>query len=63
MNNTDHAKPDMPPPSSCPACRSADIATASKHADASAYWRCSACGEVWNVDRQRTSRRYGSGGR
>jgi predicted Zn finger-like uncharacterized protein len=40
-------------PSSCPACRSSAISTTSKSPDAESYWRCGACGEVWNVGRRR----------
>jgi transposase-like protein len=44
---------ELPPaPTTCPFCRSPRIAaTASKKVDASAYWRCEACGEMWNVAR------------
>jgi transposase-like protein len=43
-------------PSLCPACRSTAISTTGKSADANAYWRCDACGEVWNVGRRGASR-------
>jgi hypothetical protein len=46
------------PPSQCPVCRSVDVTTASKVVSAASYWRCSACGEVWNVGRQRAAGRY-----
>lgn len=45
-------------PAKCPACASRDLVTASKVVDASSYWRCNACGEVWNVGRQREGTRY-----
>ena len=45
-------------PSRCPACRSQDVKTTSKVASADAYWRCQACGEVWNVARHRAGSRY-----
>lgn len=38
-------------PSHCPACRSPEVKTASKVVTAASYWRCEACGEVWNVAR------------
>jgi predicted Zn finger-like uncharacterized protein len=46
-------------PSTCPACRSASISTTAKSPDASSYWRCERCGEVWNVSR-RDPVRYGA---
>jgi hypothetical protein len=45
-------------PSRCPACRSQDVKTTSKVASVDAYWRCGACGEVWNVARHRAGSRY-----
>lgn len=45
-------------PAHCPSCRSRAIVTTSKRIDASAYWRCESCGEVWNVARQRAGTRY-----
>jgi transcription elongation factor Elf1 len=45
-------------PSRCPACRSQDVKTTSKVASSDAYWRCEACGEVWNVARHRAGSRY-----
>jgi transposase-like protein len=47
----------------CPFCRSAKVTTTSKTHDASAYWRCEACGQVWNVGRNRPANRFGYGGR
>jgi hypothetical protein len=46
------------PPARCPACRSTDLITTSKATDAS-YWRCRACGEVWNAKRRFADPRYG----
>lgn len=45
-------------PSHCPVCRSAEVSTASKVVSAASYWRCSTCGEVWNVGRQKAADRY-----
>ena len=45
-------------PSRCPVCRSQDITTTSKVANIDSYWRCVACGEVWNVERNRAGSRY-----
>ena len=38
----------------CPACRSSSIGTKARTPDESAYWRCEACGEVWNAARRKT---------
>ena len=45
---------------SCPGCQSLSIVTTSKVPDADSYWRCTKCGDVWNMARSRGSR---SGGR
>jgi hypothetical protein len=42
-------------------CRSSEIVTTSKAATEASYWRCTACGEVWNVGRRKASR-YSSPG-
>jgi predicted Zn finger-like uncharacterized protein len=44
----------------CPACQSPSIVTTAKVPDADTYWRCTKCGEVWNVSR---SRNHYPGGR
>jgi transposase-like protein len=44
-------------PTACPFCGSSRITTASEKVDASAYWRCEACGELWNLGRVRPSNR------
>jgi hypothetical protein len=49
---------DAAPPARCPVCRSEDVTTTSKVTSADAYWRCGACGEVWNVARHRVGSRY-----
>jgi transposase-like protein len=53
----------VPAPIACPFCRSPKIMTTSTKADASSYWRCEACGQVWNVGRLRPANRQGHGGR
>lgn len=53
----------IPTPKACPYCRSSELTTASKAPDASAYWRCKTCGQMWNVARHRTSQPYGYPGR
>ncbi len=40
-----------PKPTSCPFCGSSRIKTTSEKTDASSYWRCEGCGDMWNVDR------------
>jgi len=45
-------------PKHCPTCRSQDLKTTSKVVNAATYWRCGACGEVWNVGRLREGSRY-----
>jgi transposase-like protein len=47
------ADADVTAPSRCPSCRSNDVRTTSKVVTAASYWRCEACGEVWNVARRR----------
>jgi hypothetical protein len=56
--NPPAAADDAAPPARCPACRSQDVTTTSKVASVDAYWRCGACGEVWNVARHRAGSRY-----
>ena len=51
--------PDYNAPTNCPSCRSTEISTVSKVADADSYWRCKRCGEVWNDDRGRQPQRFG----
>ena len=43
-------------PTTCPTCRSVDISTTARPTDGSAYWRCAACGEVWNAARRAAAR-------
>lgn len=58
----DHAigrAPDAPSPADptmCPFCGSPEVSTTSAHVDASTYWRCAACDEVWNVARTTETR-------
>ena len=39
-------------PTSCPACQSPSISTTARNPDETTYWRCAACGEIWNVSRR-----------
>jgi predicted Zn finger-like uncharacterized protein len=43
-------------PPACPSCRSTDTVTTSASPDADSYWRCTHCGDVWNVARAQTNR-------
>ena len=45
-------------PSHCPTCRSQNVSTVSKVVTAATYWRCGACGDVWNVGRRTEGDRY-----
>lgn len=63
-DSTQHRQPDpatahLEAPAVCPECRSAAVVTTSKLPDSDSYWRCTACGEVWNPARTgRQVRRY-----
>ena len=35
----------------CPFCASSRVTTTNKTLTASTYWRCQACGEIWNPRR------------
>lgn len=49
------------PPKVCPFCSSPNVKTTSKTVTVSTYWRCTACGQIWNAGRlQRGSRAAGS---
>ena len=44
-------------PEACPFCQSKAVSTLAKVITASTYWRCQACGEMWNPERhERTMR-------
>jgi predicted Zn finger-like uncharacterized protein len=45
-------------PPVCPSCHSTATVTAATRPDADSYWRCTNCGNVWNVTRSHTDR-YG----
>ncbi|MGE5833849.1 MAG: MJ0042-type zinc finger domain-containing protein [Acidobacteriota bacterium] len=50
-------------PVSCPICRSAAIVTTAKVPNQYSYWRCTSCGEIWNVLRWPPQPHDASGGR
>lgn len=57
MTSLQQALPPPPvTPARCPFCRSMTITTGSEKVDASTYWRCQTCGQMWNVERLRASR-------
>jgi transposase-like protein len=38
-------------PKACPFCASLNVTTTSKAVTLSTYWRCTACGQIWNASR------------
>jgi transposase-like protein len=48
------------PPKACPFCTSLNVTTTSKAVNTSTYWRCTACGQIWNQDRLQHARRPAS---
>ena len=59
-SQSDASRTDSAPPA-CPACGSTSVTTSAKSPDASSYWRCVRCDEIWNVGRRHggASRRVG----
>jgi ribosomal protein L37AE/L43A len=51
MNRLSNAEAQICRPDRCPFCHSKDIDTLAKQITSASYWRCRACGEVWNVAR------------
>jgi transposase-like protein len=47
-------------PEVCPFCRSVDVKTTSKDVTVSTYFRCTACGQIWNAGRLQRGSRPGS---
>jgi transposase-like protein len=52
------AEANVSAPTACPVCKSKDLTTTSKNVTSATYWRCTACGEVWNVERLEAGSRY-----
>jgi transposase-like protein len=53
LNMRDEVVPaPVQPAANCPQCRSIKTITTSKTSDATTYWRCLDCGEVWNAGRR-----------
>ena len=42
---------------SCPFCESKRVTTTGNAGLSSTYWRCEACGEIWNPTRQASPRK------
>jgi len=49
--------PTTPAATSCPVCRSKQVSTSNKSQRLDAYWRCEACGHIWNPARGLPGRR------
>jgi predicted Zn finger-like uncharacterized protein len=60
VSSTPSPSPAHVEPATCPACHSSSIVTKAKSPDADSYWRCTNCGEVWNVSRWQVTRQQGS---
>jgi transposase-like protein len=43
-------------PENCPFCKSTDISAPKNKVNASTYWRCESCGQMWNVARHQEFR-------
>jgi len=63
VKSTSETLDPTPNPTICPFCGSAKISVPRTKVDASTYWRCEACGQMWNVSRQKVAARGSSGGR
>jgi len=49
------AEDRVPRPTHCPECRSKSFGTLAKVVTVDTYWRCQACGMVWNEARCQAS--------
>ncbi len=45
------ANPELSPPPVCPFCHTGPVTTTSKQQNEATYWRCQACGQIWNPGR------------
>jgi len=63
MRSASEPVKDVAAPTFCPFCRSKDLRTAAKIINESTYWRCIACGEIWNPGRLRPAPLRDFGGR
>lgn len=55
----DSAAAHPPAALDCPFCGSTQTTTTSKSPDDRSYWRCRACGDIWNASRLTASKRRG----
>ena len=51
LNITPPEPPPFEAPTACPFCHATKIKAAKEKVDVSTYWRCEACGEIWNISR------------
>jgi ribosomal protein L37AE/L43A len=51
MNQSPDYEPPPRRPAACPFCQSKAVGTLAKEITAATYWRCQACGELWNTAR------------
>jgi ribosomal protein L37AE/L43A len=49
MNRPSDREESVNRPAACPFCHSKAVGTLAKEITTATYWRCQACGEVWNV--------------
>ena len=49
MNRLSDGEQSERRPEACPFCGSKGIGTLAKQITSTTYWRCQACGEMWNV--------------
>ena len=56
-----HAAETATRPAMCPFCHGKRFDTLAKVINESTYWRCTACGEIWNPGRLRPPPPYGFG--
>jgi ribosomal protein L37AE/L43A len=54
------AEPVVVAPSRCPFCRSPAVTATGQKITVATYWRCEACGQVWNPLRLRPSNSFDS---
>jgi hypothetical protein len=58
FSSTPTADPDAPVAEPlCPFCQKGPVTTTSKQLNAATYWRCQACGQIWNPARLVTVQR------
>ena len=55
MNPVTASEETVERPDMCPFCRSTNFGTVAKTITTSTYWRCEACGEIWNARNLRST--------